>query len=97
MIRHIALFRWKDGVTADQVDHLCTVLDGFPATVPDIKAYSFGADALGEPGNHDFAIVAEFDDADGYRRYRDDAGHKEIQTTVLRPLIAERVAVQVAF
>lgn len=96
MIRHIALFRWKDHVTDEHVEHLCEVLAGFPVTVPEITSYTFGPDALGEPGNYDFAIVAEFDDADGYRIYRDDTGHRKIQETVLWPMIAERVAVQVA-
>ena len=48
----------------------------------------------GEPGNADFAVVADFDDAAGYLVYRDDPAHRRIIAEYLRPILASRAAVQ---
>lgn len=94
MFRHVVMFRWKDGTTAEHVRAAEDGLAGLPGAIPELRAYSFGPDAGVNEGNFDFAVVADFDDADGYVAYRDHPAHQSVLAELLRPHIAERAAVQ---
>jgi len=94
MFRHVVLMRWKEETTADQLSHMEAGLAGLPALVPEIRDYKFGADAGMSPGNFDFAIVADFDDVESYVVYRDHPDHVALINDRIKPLVAERVAVQ---
>ena len=51
------------------------------ALAPDaagVRAYHAGPDAGSIEGNFDFAVVADFDDADSYLAYRENAEHQDI-------------------
>jgi hypothetical protein len=94
MFRHVVMFRWND--SADDTGRQ-GVLDGLaqlPSRIPEIRRYEFGPDAGVSEGNFDMAVVADFDDADGYRTYAGHPAHMELVTEVIRPLIADRAAVQ---
>ena len=94
MIRHVAVFRWIDGTTPDQVAALRAGLDRMPTEVPSVRSYSHGPDlGLGE-GRWDYAVVAEFDDAAGYEAYVDDPAHDAVRRDLLGPLVADRGHVQ---
>ena len=45
-------------------------------------------------GNFDWAAAADFDDLEGYLTYRDNPEHRAIIAEFIRPIIAERAAVQ---
>ena len=96
-VRHLVMFRWKPETTQEQIDAMTTDLANMPTWVPTIRSYDFGHDVIKAEGNFDFAIVAGFDDEAGYRAYADDEKHKEFIVTRIRPLIAERSAIQVGF
>jgi hypothetical protein len=94
VIRHVALFRWKPGVTAAQVAQVGAALSRLPAVVPAIRRYEHGPDAgFGTP-RWDYAVVAEFDDEDGWRAYAEHPEHDQILREVLAPLAEERASVQ---
>jgi hypothetical protein len=94
MIRHVAVFRWQEGTTSEQVAALSAGLDELPARIPSIRAYTHGPDLrLGE-GRWDYAVVAEFDDAAGYEAYVDDPAHDAVRRDLLGPLVADRGHVQ---
>ncbi|MFD2348370.1 Dabb family protein [Nonomuraea ferruginea] len=46
------------------------------------------------PGNHDFAVVADFDSEDDYRAYRDHPRHQAVIAEHIKPILATRAAVQ---
>ena len=94
MIRHIVLFKWTDGATAEQKQTVAAELSALAPTVPSIRAYLLGADAGLATGNFDFAVSADFDDEAGYFAYRDDPAHREIIARAITPITAQRVAVQ---
>jgi hypothetical protein len=94
VFRHVVLFRWVEGTTADDIAAVAADLSRLPAAIPELRHYWFGSDAGQSDGNWDFAVVAEFDDADGWRAYRDNAEHQRIIADRIRPLVAERAAVQ---
>lgn len=95
MIRHVALFRWVEGTTPDQVKAVVDALEALPAQIPTIRSYAVGPDlGLGE-GRWDFAVVASFEDARGYHGYVDHPAHREVADNVIAPIRAERAHVQI--
>lgn len=93
-VTHVALFAWKPGTSDAQVQHLTDALAALPGQIPDIRSYRVGPDAGLAVGNDGFAVVAEFDDLDAYRRYASDPRHLEVIERVLKPILATRHAVQ---
>ncbi|MUL42110.1 Dabb family protein [Streptomonospora sp. PA3] len=92
-LRHIALFRWSEGVTPEQVAEVERTLSRLPAAIPQLDGYSFGPDLGIGPDTFDFAVVADVADEDAYAAYRDHPEH-QAALDVIRPLIAERAAAQ---
>ena len=94
MIRHVACLTWKPGVTAAEVEAVRVALVALPGQVPEIRAYTVGSDLTLTDGNADFAIVADFDDADAWRRYQHHPAHRAVLTEQILPILAARAAVQ---
>ena len=94
MIRHVVLFRWTPEATAEQKRRVAEELSRLPALVPSLRDYRLGANLGLNPGNFDFAVAADFDDADGYLAYRDHPEHRAIVAEFIRPIVGERAAVQ---
>ena len=46
------------------------------------------------PGNHDFAVVADVDDVDGWVTYRDHPAHRRVIDELITPVLETRAAVQ---
>ena len=46
------------------------------------------------PGNHDFAVVADVDDVDGWMGYRDHPAHRRVIDELITPAVDTRAAVQ---
>ena len=64
------------------------------ARIDTIRHYSFGPDAGLADGNWDFGVVADFADVDGYIAYRDHEAHQALIAQWIRPIVAERAAMQ---
>jgi hypothetical protein len=97
MIRHIVMFRWTPEATQEQKRRVTTELSRLPALLPVLRAYHMGADLGVNEGNYEWAAVADFDDLEGYLTYRDDPEHRAIIAELIRPIAAERAAVQYEF
>lgn len=94
MIRHVAVFRWVDGTTDDQIAAVADGLRALPGQIDSVRGYTVGRDLqLGE-GRWDFAVVAEFDDAEGYQAYVDHPAHQAVAADLIAPIRAERAHVQ---
>jgi len=94
MIRHVALFTWTEDMTEEMEQQFAAELRAMAATLPGLKAYNAGPDVGINEGNFDFAVVADFDDADSYAGYRDSAQHQDIIRRFSRPNTKSRAAVQ---
>jgi Stress responsive A/B Barrel Domain len=94
MFRHVVLFTWTPDATEAQKHALAGELRKLPAVIAEIRLYHVGPDAGINPGNCDFAVVADFDDADGYLAYRDHPLHREVVKNYVDPIVARRSAVQ---
>ena len=94
MLRHVAVFRWKEGTTAEQVEAIERGLAALPAHLPQLRAYAFGRDLGLREGNADFAVVADFDDEDGWHIYAEDPVHRRVIEELILPVTEVRSAVQ---
>ncbi len=94
MFRHVVTFRWNSSATPATLQALSEALATLPGAIPTIRDYRFGPDAGINEGNLDFAVVADFDDIDGYLLYRDHPAHTRIIAELIAPFIETRAAVQ---
>jgi hypothetical protein len=94
VFRHVVLLRWIADATEEQRSHVTSGLAELPGLIPEIRDYRFGADAHMSEGNFDLAIVADFDDVDAYLVYRDHPDHVSLIKERIRPILADRAAVQ---
>jgi hypothetical protein len=94
MFRHIALFQWNEEATDERKRAALDGLAALPGQIPEVRSFRFGADAGLSNGNFDVAVVADFDDAEAYRRYAEHPAHVALLTDLIRPIITARAAVQ---
>lgn len=94
MIRHVVMFRWADTATEEQKQAAIDQLGSLRERIPGVRELSCGTDVGVQPGNFDLALVAEFDDVAGYEHYRDHEAHQTVVKEYVRPITAERAAVQ---
>jgi hypothetical protein len=92
--RHVVMFRWREDATAEQKKILEDRLNTLPGAIPELRAYAVGGDAGINDGNFDFAVVADFADRDAYLVYRDHPMHRKVIEDHIKPIVAERCAVQ---
>jgi hypothetical protein len=92
--RHVALFVWTSEATEEQKTAVAERLRELPGVIPELERYQIGPDAGINEGNYDFAVVADFADRESYLVYRDHPYHREIIAETIRPIMADRAAVQ---
>lgn len=94
MFRHCVMFTWADGVTEPKKQAVRDALAELPSLIGEIRSYSFGDDAGLVEQNFDFVVVADFDDAAGYRAYSTHPEHLRVIADHIRPILGQRAAVQ---
>jgi hypothetical protein len=94
MIRHVVMFKLKEGATAAQVDDFLADLRTLPGIVPQIRAFTVGRDIGVNTGNFDVSAVVDFENPEGYLAYRDNPEHQRMIREKGSLLIAQRSAVQ---
>jgi hypothetical protein len=94
MFRHTVLFTFTPQTTLEQQEELALQLRTLPGVIGEIKDYHVGLDARLNPGNYQFAVVADFDNVEDYLVYRDHPVHREIIGKYVTQIVADRAAVQ---
>jgi hypothetical protein len=94
MIRHVAMFKWNEDVTDAHITATSTALDGLPEVIPEIARYRHGRDMGINPGNFDYAVVADFASPAEFLVYRDHPAHRAVMTGFIVDHISQRSAVQ---
>jgi hypothetical protein len=94
MIRHVTLFAWIPEATENQKQQVVDELRALPPLLSGLCAYHVGPDAGIIEGNFDFAVVADFEDAESYLAYRNHPAHLAVVQQVTAPITKERVSVQ---
>ena len=103
MFRHIVLFKWKPGTSADTVKEIVAGLTacGLAPAAARVRTragpmWRSVAGWVAARSRFDFAVVADFDDEAAWRAYDEDAEHNRLRAELIRPLIAGRVIAQFA-
>ena len=94
MIRHVALFTWDDEMTDEMEQQFAAELTALAPKLAGLRSYHAGPDAGLVEGNFDFAVVADFTDAESYLGYRDHPEHQAIIGRFSRRHAKTRAAVQ---
>ena len=94
MIRHVVLFRFKEGITDADIRAIDEGLAELPALVPEIHAYRHGRDLALADANWDYAVVGDFASVEDYRAYSRNPDHIAVIGTAITPIVDEIVRVQ---
>ena len=94
MIRHVVLFAWIPDATDRQKHQVAEELRALPPLMTGLRSFHVGPDAGIVEGTFDFALVADFEDAESYLAYRNHPAHRAVVEQVINPIAKERVAVQ---
>lgn len=96
MILHLAIFRWKEGTTAEQIDAATAALNALPAQIDVLRSYTAQPNLHVRPGA-DFGVAAVVDDEASVEAYLDHPAHKAVVAEFMAPIIAERSVVQLPY
>jgi quinol monooxygenase YgiN len=69
MLRHVAMFRWKEDSTDEQKRAARDALAALKDKVPSLRAFTVGFDIRRNLNNWDMVLVADFDDQAGLESY----------------------------
>lgn len=94
-VRHIALFRFAEHATGDDVRALAEALDGLPAAVGVTLAYHHGRDLAINEASYDYGVVGDFATVDDYVVYRDHPEHRRVIHELVTPILADRASIQI--
>jgi len=94
MLRHVVLFAWIPEATDKQKHQAAEELRALPPLMTGLVSFHVGPDAGIIEGTFDFALVADFEDAESYLAYRNHPAHRAVVEQVINPIAKERVAVQ---
>ena len=84
MFRHVVQMTFKREMSEEEFTRFQQVHDDLGAQAPTVRGFSHGPDAGVRPGGASYALVADFDDADGWKAYGAHPAHD-----VVRELMGE--------
>jgi hypothetical protein len=92
MIRHILLFRFRDGVPEQTVTAVLAELSSFPDRYPAMRNWACGRNVSTRDSSMTHGFVVEFDTEQDLLDYLGSASHEEFVRERWRPVI-ERQAI----
>jgi quinol monooxygenase YgiN len=69
VLRHVAMFKFKEGATQEQKDAARDALLALQGQVPTLLKMTAGHNVRDNPNNWDMVLVADFDDVDALEAY----------------------------
>jgi hypothetical protein len=89
MIRHVAVFRFKDSATDAVIDKIDATLATLPAIIPEIISFSAGRNADITEGAWDYAVVSDFASPEDYLVYATNPQHMDMVKNLVGPRVLE--------
>ena len=89
MIRHVAVFRFKDNTTEDYIDKIDRTLATLPSIIPEIASFSSGRNAYVTSNAWDYAVVADFASPADYLIYAANPEHVDMVKNLVGPHVVE--------
>jgi hypothetical protein len=94
VLRHVVLFTWTDDADDARRAAAADALRRLREDVGGMSSLTVSDDAGLADGNAHTVLVADFPDADAFRRYAGDPVHQAVIAEHVRPWLAARSAVQ---
>ncbi len=94
MFRHVVVFTFTPQATQEEQQELARQLRTLPGAIEELMDYHVGRGAALNPGNFQVGIVADFATVEDYLVYQDHPVHQELIQAYVRPIVANRAAVQ---
>jgi hypothetical protein len=94
MIRHVVVFTWSPAADAERRAAIVEALRGLRQAPGGMTSLVVADDAGLTEGNADAVLIADFPDAEAFRRYAQDPVHLAVLAEHVRPHLAARSAVQ---
>ncbi len=94
MIHHVAMFRFREGTTIEQIDAAAEALNDLSAQIDALVEYKCGRDLGLMDGTWDFIVVADVATADDFLTYKDHPAHRAVVANFMAPIIAEGARIQ---
>jgi hypothetical protein len=94
MIRHVVVFTWSESADTDRRARSVDALRRLRDDVGGMTSLTVAEDAGLTDGNAHAVLIADFPDADAFRRYAQDPVHQAVIAEHVRPFLAARSAVQ---
>jgi hypothetical protein len=95
VIKHIVIFKWREGVTDAEVAGVLDELHALPSVIDALESYLAAPDLGLTEGTCDLAIIATVASPEALRSYLDHPQHVAVVAR-LRAMAASRTAVQVS-
>ncbi len=92
MIRHIVLFKFRDGVEKPQKDSLAQALKALTEKIDYIREMEVGFDVAGKHNSYDLGLNSTFDSLEDVERYAVHPDHIKV-VDMVRELCASSVKV----
>jgi len=94
VFHHVAMFRFKEETTADQVAAVTEALAALPDAIDVLSGYRFAPDAGVTEGSWDYVVIADLPDADAYLTYKNHPAHRAVVEDLIAPIVREAARVQ---
>lgn len=91
MIRHVVLYKFHVSLSEEQRQDAINVLHAMGQSIPEVREWSIGKQALPSSTAYDLAQVSSFENVEALERYRNNPNH--IRTKKLMGEIADMVVV----
>jgi hypothetical protein len=93
MLRHVVLLKWSRELERGEFEEIGRLLDTLGSAAPSLRGFSHGPDIGLSPLKGDYALIADFDDTEGWHAYDTHPAHLAVRA-VLKLLTAENLVVQ---
>jgi hypothetical protein len=91
MIRHVVLYKFHVSLSEEQRQDAINVLHAMGQSIPEVREWSIGKQALPSSTAYDLAQVSSFENVEALERYRNNPNH--IRTKKLMSEITDMVVV----
>ncbi len=92
--RHVVMFQWADDAPDDQVEQRPCRPRRAARVIPQIRSYRARLRCRRAEGNFDYVLVADFDNVNDWRVYRDHPVHVLFIEEHIKGKVENRAAVQ---
>jgi phage major head subunit gpT-like protein len=91
MIRHVVLCKFRASASEEKRENAVNTLRALGQSIPEVREWSIGRQALPSSTAYDLAIVSGFENAEALERYRNHPDHISIKNLLTE--IAEMAVV----